>query len=154
MAFFLTLSLAHFRRQLSFCAYFSLASVGLIGAVRCTKGVVRSRAGIEIAFGGRLCHWLTLIRLRSKRLALLKSRFCGGDEAFPNFRRQRSSGHPVHRRTIVVPNPDANHKLVRETNKPGVTVVLAGASLSRDGFPIQGCAAARATLDHFPQELG
>src|SRR3546814_37758 len=51
-------------------------------------------------------------------------------DAAPELRRQRSAGHLVHRRGIVVAEPYAGHQLGREADEPSVAEVLAGAGLA------------------------
>ena len=57
----------------------------------------------------------------------------GAHHAAPDFHRQAAAGHMFGRRSVIVAEPYAGHKVRGVADEPGVAEILAGAGLSGGG---------------------
>src|SRR4051794_28275173 len=82
----------------------------------------------------------------------MNERFRAGHEFFPDKRGERTAGYFVHRRAVVIADPDAGDEILCEADEPGIAVFFACAGFAR-GEAIERRLAARALLDDALKKL-
>src|SRR5205807_2405961 len=89
-------------------------------------------------------------RTTEQRLALTASDAGLGTphDVVPRHRRQRSAGHALGRRVVVVADPDAADVIAGEPDEPGVAVGVGGAGLAGRLDPVEDRAPSGAFLHH------
>src|SRR5215471_9611015 len=108
--------------------------VGGRSAVAGAHRLPRARAGNSRRRGRQVCIGERRIpvpergRVERRRLAAVSS----SHELAPDLDGQSPARDPLGRRVVVVAEPNAGHELAREADEPGVTEILAGASLAGD----------------------
>ena len=112
----------------------SAAPVRLERAVRRAEGAVGSAAGAVVALQARRllggdfdARWRFLSF--GRRPAPGGDRHRLGHEIPPDERRQLAARHLVHRRLVVVADPNADDERLVEADEPGVAIILARAGL-------------------------
>src|SRR5579871_321536 len=169
--------LADRRFALSVAKSARTALVGLIAAIGSAERAIGSLTECNIALGGRcpggflikqpvrhlrllVCgrrRFIGLLLLRDDRCRL--GRIRGGTldgrrllhELLPDRRRQRAAGDALHRRVVVVADPDADDDRVIKADEPGIAIILRGAGLA-GGKAWQRGGAAGAMLDDAAQK--
>src|SRR6266849_1776207 len=97
-----------------------------IDALRRSTGPRRYRNACR-RDGGRERYPAGKSRQACNRHALMRA----PHRAAPYFNRQPAAGRFLHRRGIVVAEPDAGHEVTRVTDEPRIPEVLTGSGLAR-----------------------
>lgn len=115
-------------RYASLFAKPSASGIWLVGTIGRPKGAVGARAGGDVAGRRRALTIVCVFRRLHSTQRGFGRRLA--HEVPPNMRWQGAARHALHRRVIIIANPDPNDQRLREADEPGITVVLARAGLA------------------------
>lgn len=120
-----------------FIAKSSRASIGLEGTVGCPERPICSRAGAIVTLRSTV-PWSTRTYFTDRSTFSRHSDSkCLSHEILPNQGRKPAAAYLVHGGVVVIANPNAYDEQFRETNKPGISIILARSGLAR-GESVEG----------------
>ena len=139
------------------CAPFTQApgtGVRLIGAIGRPERRIRRSAGLDVALGRRQGLRGHIGQGLGDALRRIKEGCCGAHKPLPDRRRHRAAGHALHRRLVIIADPNSDDEILAETDEPCVAIVLACAGLASRGAIVQGRRAPGTLSDDAPKKLG